>query len=165
MGSSARQQQWLVDDGAGNSYQLLLPAGKLAGVEIFLPHDLKLVERVGDQSLPLAARNVLIRKRQVDVLAYGKVVEQVVALEDDADILLGDFATLLALHVMHGIFAKPILAGPLIVEQSEHVEQRRLPGSGRSHDGDELTFLDVEVDAAQDPGLSGRGFVTAFDIF
>ena len=35
----------------------------------------------------------------------------------------------------------------------------------RSHDGEELALFDFEIDAAEDPGLSGPGFVTAFDIF
>ena len=79
--------------------------------------------------------------------------------------LLASFAALLALHLVDGLFAEPVFALPLVVEQGEHIEQRRLARAGRSHDGDELTFVNVEVDAAQDPGLSGGGFVTAFDIF
>ena len=58
-----------MDDRAGNADQLLLSAGKLAGVEIFLADNLETVERVGHHALPLAARNVFIGKRQVDVLA------------------------------------------------------------------------------------------------
>ncbi len=64
-----------------------------------------------------------------------------------------------------GLVVEPVLAEPLIVEQGENVQQRRFSRAGGSHDGEELALLDVEVDAAQDPGLSGSGFVTAFDIF
>ncbi len=98
VGSSASKKRRLVDDGARNADELLLPAGKLAGKQIFLGDDLKPVQRVGDQALPLAARNVFIRERQVDVLLHGEIVEQVIALEHHADILLGQFSTLLALH-------------------------------------------------------------------
>ena len=54
---------------------------------------------------------------------------------------------------------------PLIVEQGQHVQQRRLARAGRSHDGDELAFLDGEVNAAQYPGLARSGLVAAFDVF
>src|SRR5471032_2148228 len=88
-----------------------------------------------------------------------------IALKNHPNIFLGDFAALLALHLMYGLVAEPIFAGTLIVQQRKHVEQRRLPCSGGPHNGDELTFTDVEVDAAQHPGLAGGGFITAFDIF
>jgi hypothetical protein len=35
------------------------------------------------------------------------------------------------------------------VETAENAEQRRLPGAGRAHDGDEVPFVDDEADAAQ----------------
>ena len=111
------------------------------------------------------ARNVLIRKRQIDVLLHGEVVEQVVALEDHADILLRQFSPLLALQVVNALFAKPVLALPLVVEKSQHVEERGLPCSRWSHHSDELAFANVEVHAAQHPGSSGASFVTAIDIF
>ena len=165
MGSSASKQRGLVDDGASHAYQLLLSAGELAGKQIFLGDDLKAVQRVRHQALPLPAGDIFIRERQVDVLAHGEIVEQVIALENHADIALGQFATLLAFHVMDSLLAKPVLAQPLIVEQGKHIQQRGLPRSGRPHESDELTLANLQIDAAQDPGLSGRGFVAAFDIF
>ena len=67
--------------------------------------------------------------------------------------------------LVDGLLAEPVFALPLIVEKREHIQQRRLPRSRRAHHGDELAFANVEIDAAQNPGLSGAGFVTAFDVF
>ncbi len=78
---------------------------------------------------------------------------------------LGEFSALLALHLVHALLAEPVLAFPLIIEKSEHIEERRLARSRRPHNGDEFAFANFQVDAAQDPGLSGGGFVAAFDAF
>ena len=135
--------------------QLLLSAGKLAGIKIFLGDDLEMVERFGHHALPLTARNVFVGERQIDVLLHRQVVEQVIALEDHADIALGQFGALLALHRVHGLLAKPVLACPLVVEQGEHIQQRRLPRSRRPHDGDELAFAGCRGRCGAEP-RSGR---------
>ena len=95
------------------------------GYRSFLRDDLEAIERVGDQALPLAARNVFVGKREINVFLHGEVIEQVVALEDHSDILLRQFGCAVCVSVVHGLFAEPILALPLVVEQREHVKQRR----------------------------------------
>jgi hypothetical protein len=46
----------------------------------------------------------------------------------------------------------------------EHMEQRRFPGSRRPHDGDELAFFDVQIDASKYPGLAGTLLKILFDV-
>ena len=60
-------------------------------------------------------------KAKIDVLLHGKVVEQVIALEYHTDLALGQLGTVLTLHQMNGLLAKPVFTGPLIVEQSQDV--------------------------------------------
>ena len=60
---------------------------------------------------------------------------------------------------------EPVGARPLIVEQRQYIQQRRLPCPGRSHDGDKFARIDLQVDTPEDPGLAGAGLVTSFDIF
>src|SRR5437667_120100 len=110
-----------MDYRARNSDELLLPARELAGEQIFLGYDLKAVESVGDHALPLLVGNVFVRKRQVDVLAYGEIVEQMIALENHADVLLRELGTLFALHFVDSLFAKPIFAVPGVIEQRKHI--------------------------------------------
>jgi hypothetical protein len=66
---------------------------------------------------------------------------------------------------VHGRFAKPVLAEPTVIEQGKHVQQRRLPSSGRTHHGDEFAFANGESDAAQNPCFRVPGLVTAFHVF
>src|SRR5258708_36619289 len=139
------QERWLVDYGGRDSRQLSLAAGKLAEIQIFLRHDLEAIESVGDQALPLTTRNVFIRKRQINVFLNGKIVKQLVALEDHSGIPLRQFAPLLAFQIVNSFLAEPVLAGPLVVEKRQHVQQGRLSRSGGSHHGDEFTLLNVEI--------------------
>ena len=74
------------------------PPESCEGIEVFLADDLEAVERIGDQALALGARHVLVGEREVDVLLHGQIVEQVIALEDHADVPLGQLGALLAIH-------------------------------------------------------------------
>src|SRR6266851_1454249 len=74
------------------------------------------------------------------------------------------FATLLALQVVYGLLAEPVLAPPLVVEKCQHVQQGRLSRSGGSHDGDEFPLANLQVDAPKHPGLGCGSFVAAFQI-
>src|ERR1051326_6286526 len=158
------QEPGLVYDGTGNADKLLLASGKLVGIQIFFGDDLKTVQSVSNQSLPLFARDIFVGKGQVDVFLHGKVVEEMIALEDHADVAFGNFAALLALHGMDGFLSKPVFTFPTVIEQGEDIQQGRLAGAGRSHNSDEFAFANFEVNAAQDPGLPGGSFVTAFQI-
>ena len=123
-GFVGQQQRRLVDDRPGNADQLLLPAGELIGIQVLLGDDLKMVERFGHHALSLTAWDVLVRQRKIDVFLHRQVVEQVVTLKDHSDIALGQFGAIFALHRVHAFLAKPVFARPLIVKQSEHVQQR-----------------------------------------
>jgi len=82
-----------------------------------------------------------------------------VALEDHADVALGEVGALAAIHAMRSFFPEPVLAQPLVVEQSKDIEERGFARAGGSHDGEEIAFFDFEVDAAEDPGLAAPVFV------
>ncbi len=76
------------DDGARDADELLLAAGELRGIEILLRDDAEAIEHVGDDALALGLADVAVGERQLDVLVDRQVVEQVIALEDEADVAL-----------------------------------------------------------------------------
>jgi hypothetical protein len=84
-----KQQRRLMDDRPRNPHKLLLPAGELAGKQVFLGHNLEAIKSVGHHALPLGTRNVLIREWKINVFLNRKLVEQVVALEDHTDVAFG----------------------------------------------------------------------------
>src|SRR5580704_714135 len=106
-----------MDDGPRNSHQLLLPAGKLAGIQILFGDNLETIQSIGYKALPPGSRNVLIGKREIDILLHRQVVEEVIALKDHSDVELGKLASLFALHVVHGLLAEPVFTSPLVVEE------------------------------------------------
>ncbi len=113
VGSSANKQRRLVNDRACDAHQLLLSAGKLVGIEVFLGDDLKVVEGFGDHALPLAARDVFVRQRKVDVLLHSQVVKQVIALEDHADLALGQLGAVLSLHQVDRLARRTSIRRPI----------------------------------------------------
>src|SRR5216684_7220889 len=88
VGSSAKQQRRLMDDGPCDPYQLLLPARELAWVQVLLGDNLETIRRIGDKALQLATWDVFVRERQIDVFQHREIVEQVITLKNHADILL-----------------------------------------------------------------------------
>ena len=50
---------------------------------------------------------------------------------------------------MNGDAIQKIFAGPTVIVHSEDVQERRFPGAGRSHDGNEIALLHLEIDVAQ----------------
>src|SRR5579871_1359011 len=125
-GLVGQQKRRFVNDSACHSYDLLLTAGKLVGKEIFLGDDLKTIERIGYHALALRAGNVLVRKWQVDIFLYRQVVDQVIALEDHAYILLRELGAFLAIHLVNRRIAKLVFAFPTVIQQREHIQQGRL---------------------------------------
>ena len=137
------------DHRARHGDELLLAARELVRIEILLADDRELVEDVADHALALGLLDVAIRERDVEVLVDGEVIEQVIALEHEADVLLVQLGAVLRAELVHRLIEEVVLAGPGAVVHADDVEQRRLAGARRPHDRDELALLDVDVDAPQ----------------
>ena len=112
VGSSARISFGLGDDGARDADQLLLAAGELARIKILFSDDLKAIERVGDQRGALRFAVAAIGERDVEILVNRQVIEQVVVLEDEADLLVAQVVRSFGFRRWIGGFIEEIFAGP-----------------------------------------------------
>ena len=92
------------------------------------------------------------------------VVDQVVVLEDEADLLALHGLALLRRELVHGDVVEPVLALVRAVHHPEDVEQRALARTRRPHDRHELTRLDLQVDPAQHVDASLRQRVRLLDV-
>src|SRR5262249_17922672 len=128
-------------------------------------YDLKTVECICDQALPFLAGNVFVGEWKVDVLLHRKVVKQVIALKDHADLTLREFRALFTLHRVNRLVAEPEFPFPAVIEQSQDVQQGGLARTRRPHNRDEFALADFKINAAKYPGLTCREFVTAFQVF
>src|SRR5947207_6972531 len=87
-GRLVRQDQLGISShSARHSNQLLLSTGKLVGIKVFFPHDLKAVKNIGHHGGTLGARYVAVGKRDVNIFLYCQVVEQMIALKNKTDVL------------------------------------------------------------------------------
>jgi hypothetical protein len=103
VGSSASSSAGREITGARHRHELLLPAESWFGIEVLLAHDLEAVEDVGDARLALARRDVAVAQRQVEVLRHRQVVDQVVVLEDEADLVALQRLALFRVERVHGV--------------------------------------------------------------
>ncbi len=123
-GGLVGQDQFRISDhGARHRDQLLLPAGQLARVEIALADDVEAVERIADNGRALRALDVAVRERNVEVLIHRQVIDQVVALEYEADVLLVEFDAVLRLHAVYLVAEEFEFARPGAIEHAEDAEQ------------------------------------------
>src|SRR5699024_4965322 len=88
-------------------------------------------------------------ERESDVLGRGERGDEVEVLEDVTDLAATQRGTLLGPEAAHR--GAPDLDDARVggVEPASDVEERRLAGARRTHDGDELARTDVEVDAVE----------------
>src|SRR5947209_2208800 len=158
------QQRRLVNNGTSDADELLLSAGELVGIEVLLGDDVKAIEDVGDQALPLGTSDVLIGERKIDVFLHGQIFNQMVALEDHPNASARKVTALFALQLMDSVAVQGKFAPPLVIEQGENVEQRSFASTRWTHDGEELSARDLQVDAAQDPHRSRSSVVAPLDV-
>src|ERR1051326_4217410 len=65
---------------------------------------------------------------------------------------------------MHGHVIETVFTVPRVIVHAQDVKQRRLPRSGRTHDRNELSGLDVQIDASQHIVLRHALRETFFDV-
>src|SRR5690606_22664216 len=144
------QNQGLVDQRTGHGDPLLLAARELSRL-VGLPSletDLR-EERaspVARGTVPAAAD----QRRHHDVLERRELTQQVVELEDEADVAIAHRRHLLV--VQHRDVAPPEedLPRGRAVERPQDVQERRLSGAARADDRDGLPRIDADVDSVQD---------------
>ena len=133
------------DHGAGDADELLLTTGELVGVEVLFADDVEAVEGVGDDAFALGAFVIAVGERDLQVFVDGEVVEQVVALEDEAEVTFVKLAAVAFVEGVNGMVEEVVLTGPIGVVHADEVEERGFAGPGRSHDGEEFAFADLQI--------------------
>ena len=140
-GLIAEQQLGIFGKGSGNGHPLLFPAGELrreVSQPVAQPHMAQHLLRVQRILADLGGK--------LHILQGSEVLHQVVELKDEADIIPAIGGQLPAVVLTH---QRPIYGdGALIagVHTTEHIEHRRLAGTGRPDDDNELPLLDVKGD-------------------
>ncbi len=140
---------------------MLLAARELVGIEVLLADDLKAVENIAYDAVALALFDVAVRERNVEILVHRQRIQQMVALKHEAKILLVNLHPVFLVDLVDGVVQQIVFAGPGAVVHAEQVQECGFARARGSHDGNELAFLDLGVDAAQDKSL-GRPVLKIF---
>ena len=97
----------------------------------------------------------LVGQRELDVLEDGVLLDQVVRLEDEAEVAAADLGELVVVEAGDVAAAQEVLAAGGAVEAAQQVEHGALARARRAHDGD--VFAGVEVDRDAPQGVDGHG--------
>ena len=166
VGSSHSSSVGIGDDGARDADALLLAARQLTRIvlgAIRQPDDL---QRDARALLPLRLRELREQQRQLDVLLGRQHGQQVVELEDEPDVLRAPLRELAAAEGAHRHAVHFDGAAGRRVEAADQIEQRRLAGSRRSHQREEIALRNLQVHALEHVdalAAAGEMFVDVFD--
>ena len=129
--------------GAGNGDTLLLAAGQLLWEMLFAVYDSHSFHRFLHFLFPFGSRNTHIKQRKFYIFVHVQFVDQIKTLEDETDDSFTQLRALGLRILRHFDPVQVIFSGSRVVQQSQDVQQRGFTASGRSHDGDELSFFDL----------------------
>ena len=114
------------DHRAGDADKLLLSARQLPRIKVLLSHDVKAIERVADNGIAPGLVHVAIGKGNVQVFVDGEIVEQMISLENKADLLVPKRGAFLWFEIVDRHVLEKIFAAPSVVVHAEDVKKRGL---------------------------------------
>ena len=141
------------DHGAGDGDALLLSARELLREVLGAVGDGHPLHHRRDPLLALRRADVQVAQRQLDVLIDVQLVDEVEALEHEADVALAELGALPLLQLSDLLPQQLVAARGGVVQEAEDVEQRGFAAARRPHHGDELAVLYFERDTVQREGL------------
>src|SRR5690349_9308201 len=86
----------------------------------------------------------VVEQRKFYILRRASPRQQIELLENEANLPVPDFGELVALESADVYAVQQVASGAGLIQTAEDVHDRRLSGTGRSHDGDEAALFDVQ---------------------
>ena len=91
----------------------------------------------------------LVGQGKLDVLEHGVLGDQVVRLEDEAEVAAADLGELIIVEPRDVVLTQQVLAAGRAIETAQQVEHGALARPRSTHDGDVLAGIDVDGHAPQ----------------
>ncbi|KAG1554821.1 hypothetical protein G6F50_012938 [Rhizopus delemar] len=146
---------------ARDRYALLLAAGQLARLVVHAVTQAQPLQQLLGTRVAHRAGAAGVYRWHFHVAARIQIAQQVVALEDETEMLAAQPRQRIRRHLLGGLAVHPVAALGRPVEAAENVHQRRFSRSRRADDGDELTGIDAQRDVLQHHPLTGGGAIGA----
>ena len=147
-----------------DSHELLLTAGELIWEEILFADDVEAVKNVANEADALFVGDIFVGERYFQVLEDRQVVNQVVALKNEADIGFVKLIALFDVEPMNRLAIEIILARPGAIKHPDDAQEGGLSGSRGAHKGDKLARLNFQRHAAQNIKLAAARFVNLLHV-
>src|SRR5512143_947015 len=139
----------IVGERPGDRDALSLAPGEHRRQDVGLLRDADALQQLQRALAPLLARNARVKERQLDVPRDRRLRQQVVVLEDEADLLVADLRQGGAREALDRLSIEEVAPAGRRIETAQDGHQRGFPRSRRADQRDELAPRDREVDAAQ----------------
>src|SRR5215831_11004190 len=104
------------------------------------------------------------RQRELNVLEYGEMADQIESLKNKTDFLVSDVRSLCVIQLIQRSTAEYISTGGWRVEQREDGKQCRLSTARWTFDRKIISFLDSQIDAGKRMGFDVLGIEHFFDV-
>src|SRR5262249_48034542 len=98
------------------------------------------------------------------VFENSKVVDQMIALEDETNIGFVELVAFFNVEFVNGLIEKKIFAIPGAIEHADDAEQSGFACAGGSHESDEFAGHDIQRDAAEDEKFTAAGLERFFEV-
>ena len=147
---------------ARDRYALLLSTRKLPRPVAQSFAQAQPLQQVFGTGMPLHDRHAAINGRNFRVAHGAQVAHQMVALEDEAEMLAAQPRQLVWQHLAGFLAGHLVAAARGPVEAAQNVHQGRFPRSGRADDGYHFTGPDVQIDILEHGHHAISGGVFAY---
>ncbi len=134
---------------ASHCNTLLLAARKLRRIMANAMQHADFFERLMHHLLAFGRGHGAVGQRQLYVLIYVEIADQVERLEDEADFAIADACALAHLHAIHTSAIQRIGAMRRRIEQAQNRQQGGLTAARWTGDGDILAALNIEVNSGE----------------
>ena len=143
-GSSAR-----TTSGRSHSHALLLATGELGRLVRGPVGEAQIIEQLGRPAVGFGTAAAGNECRQHDVFEGGKFGQELVKLENKADMTVAEGRELFLTQVKSRRAVEENLSGIGFFERPHDLQEGSLAGAAGTHDGDNLSLLDAGIDAFQ----------------
>ena len=153
-------------DGPGDGHPLLLTAGHFGGLVLPAVGHAYLFQGLHHDIPALQDRHTLIDQGQLHIFIGGEGGDQVIALEDEADLLVADVGQLAVRAVGDVLTVQGVVPIGGDVQTAQNVHQGGLARAGGADDSHELPPADGQGYAVQGADLALLAFIIYFvDVF
>src|SRR5215212_12075979 len=129
-----------------DAYALLLPTGELVRQVLGFLFQTDQRKQFGGAGAAFVWQSTIQQHRKLYVLAGGQDGKKIMSLKDKSQLLTAQGSQLFLVVVPQVVVIEQHLTRSRLIQATQQIQQRGLAATARPHDGNKLSFFDVDVD-------------------